>query len=161
MSGPLGPPSASDEICGEVGPIVVRVNRHNAVTHCSEAIAVTNDAYVTLSLSGRVLKERWDILYRYGYLGFADVEFSNPDYGPPGSIPNTGCNAVQAVGMTYPELRAIVIQEKRPRSVLHELFHAWLETTDQWNGDQHTEFCRLGLDKIESEFTGWPVRYCR
>lgn len=161
LSAPLGPPSSSDTVCGQVGPIVVRVNPHNARTHCKEAIEVTNEAYVELSLSGHILKERWDVLFRYGYLGFADVEFTTAAYGPPGSIPESGCNPIEAVGMTYPGLRAIIIQETRPRSILHELMHASLSSSDGWTGDQHSEFCRLGFDKLEHEFTGLPVRYCQ
>lgn len=145
-----------------VGPLVVRVNPHNAIMDCGGALAVTNEAYVEMSLTGRVLRERWDVLYRYGFLDFVEIEFSEPALNSPvGSIPDTGFHAVMAEGMTYPELRAIVIEEHHGRDVLHELFHAWVSTRGDWGADQHKEFCRLGLDKLEHEFTGRPVRYCR
>jgi hypothetical protein len=135
----------ASEVCGAVGPLTVKADKHNARVHCPEALAVTREAYAMLP--GPLLGA-WGVSFTYGFLEFARGYTGREVTGPPGTIPRGG-DPVLADGVTREGARLIEVRETRSRAVLHEMFHAYL-SEHGWSGTQHQEMCRRGWDRAHS-----------
>jgi hypothetical protein len=138
---PLRISTADNERCGTAGKsLAVYADRGNARMGCALAMSTAEWATSALNAMGVIIEQPWDVDFTWQQLGWADMAWTRQESGAPGSIP-AGPHPVAADGATVPDLRVILVSERRPQALLHELLHAHLEESG-FHGNHHAEMCR-------------------
>lgn len=120
--------------CGAIQQVAVRVQDAYPGADCDSAIAITKAALWLVSTHGPAVSGPWEIDFTW-----ANLDASHP------------------VAQIEPEWR--LIRVRRPRAVLHELFHAAL-FEDGKGTETHALMCSRGLDRVELEFDVGGIPYC-
>lgn len=123
------------EDCGEVDVLHV-FRRTGSMLTCKDALATTDAAYAILWQYESPLNEAWRVEFMYGAIG-ADDPWGRTTYGE----------------------HLIQVQERQPRTILHELGHAYMFETHFKGRSQHSQMCADETwQKLEKDFEVIP--YC-
>lgn len=132
----FGPPTY--EYCGKADVLeVYRVV--GGFMSCKEVLATTSAAYEIMWQYKKAgpLNEVWRVEYTRGTIDISDP-YARTDY----------------------EEHLIQVQEQEPRSILHELYHAWMSETHSGGRSQHRKMCDdPDWQKIEHDFEVHPYCY--
>ena len=124
------------ELCGKVDTLEV-YRKGGSMLSCKDALATTQAAYDILWQRGPgVLNESWQVEFMWGAIGADDPW-----------------------GRTTYDKHLIQVQERAPRTILHELGHAFMSETHTGGMSQHEKMCAdKNWQKLEREFEVIP--YC-
>ena len=123
------------EYCGKVDVLEVYKGTYSFLS-CKDALAVTDAAYEILWQKVGTLNQPWRVEFMSGSISVDDP-----------------------YAFTDPVQRLIRIKEEQPRSILHELRHAYMYETHTGGKTQHGTMCGdEAWLKLEREFEVLP--YC-
>lgn len=128
---------AQYEYCGNVDVLTIYV-KQSSMFGCKDAMAVTDAAYDLLwQKAAGPLNDAWRVEYMYGSINIEDPWAA-----------------------TFPEEHLIRVQSDRPRSIFHELGHAYMYENHSGGKSQHKKMCadKKWL-KYEEDFGVTP--YCQ
>src|SRR5271166_3742901 len=111
--------------CGEIGPINIYIDKNNGFVTCDDAMQTTQAAYILLWQKLGLLKNTLNVEYTYKYIEYTDFDFSPFKPGVIGSIP-TGLAPIPTLATFYPDKNLIMVNEKHPKKLLHQLLLAYL-----------------------------------
>lgn len=124
------------EPCGSVDKLEVFIKQYGLLS-CKEAMEVTKFSYDILSKQAAgPLTLAWRVEYTWGSIGIDDP-----------------------VARIFPDTRLIQVQSSTPRSVFHEMLHAYMFEHESGGRDQHRTMCaNKRWRELESEVEVRP--YC-
>lgn len=127
---------ASFEDCGKVDVLDV-YRKSGSLLSCEDAMSTTKAAYELMWTRGPgVLNENWRVDFMWGAIDASDPW-----------------------GRTTYDQHLIQVQEQAPRTILHELGHAFMSENHSGGISQHRKMCAdENWQKLEHEFEVKP--YC-
>ena len=127
---------ATFEYCGKVDTLEV-YRKDGAWMSCKDALDTTEAAYEILWQKGPgPLNETWRVEYMYGAIDISDP-WARTEY----------------------DKHLIQVKEEQPRSILHELGHAYMSETHSGGRSQHQKMCAdKHWQQLERDFEVKP--YC-
>lgn len=106
------------EYCGNVDTLQV-YQKYYSVLSCKDVLATTEAAYsIFRNKESKILNDTWRVEYMWGMISIDDP-----------------------YACTYPNDHLIRIREQEPRSILHELMHAYMFETHSGGRNQHRKMC--------------------